>query len=39
MFVDFDKVLKKAKEPETKLPDALVDYLSKSLPRDLNINN
>jgi len=33
MFVDFDKVLKKAKEPETKLPDALVDYLSKSLPK------
>lgn len=33
MFVDFDKVLKKAKEPETKLPNALVDYLSQSLPK------
>lgn len=33
MFVDFDKVLKKAKDPEAKLPKALVDYLSKSLPK------
>lgn len=32
MYFNFDEIIKKARNPESKLPQQLVDYLSKSLP-------